>query len=141
MGPYAGFDYYLTLCHLQSRLQHFSHGQPYSRVDLNPMSESTSSPSQRFWIWPLVIGVCKIHQSWGEVWMTAGQDEPWISSLNILFRWCLHEISQYTQKHANLYTASKRLLFISVFINDYLYTVTHNFIHINTNIYIFEFLK
>jgi hypothetical protein len=55
MGPYAGVDYYnLTLCPLQSRLQHIYHGQPYARVDLNPMPESTLSPSQGFWIWPLV---------------------------------------------------------------------------------------
>jgi hypothetical protein len=33
----AGVDYNLTLCSLQSRLQHIYHGQPYARVDLNPM--------------------------------------------------------------------------------------------------------
>jgi hypothetical protein len=44
MGPYAGVDYNLTLCPLQSRLKHIFHGQPYARVDLNPMSESTLSP-------------------------------------------------------------------------------------------------
>jgi hypothetical protein len=32
------------LCPLQSRLQHIYHGQPYARVDLNPMPESTLSP-------------------------------------------------------------------------------------------------
>jgi hypothetical protein len=31
------------------------HGQPYARVDLNPMLESTLSPSQELWIWPLGI--------------------------------------------------------------------------------------
>jgi hypothetical protein len=42
MGLYAGVDYNLTLCPLQSRLQHNYHGQPYARTDLiNPMSEST----------------------------------------------------------------------------------------------------
>ncbi len=41
MGPYAGVDYDLTLCPLQSRLQIIYHGQPYARVDLNPMPEST----------------------------------------------------------------------------------------------------
>ncbi len=42
--PYAGVDYNLTLYQLQSRLQHMYivyHGQPYARVDLNPMTEST----------------------------------------------------------------------------------------------------
>jgi hypothetical protein len=35
MGPYVGVDYNLTLC----PLQHIYHGQPYARVDLNPMPE------------------------------------------------------------------------------------------------------
>jgi hypothetical protein len=34
MDPYAGVDYNLTLCALQSRLQHIYHVQPYARVDL-----------------------------------------------------------------------------------------------------------
>jgi hypothetical protein len=46
VGPYAGVDYNLTLCPLQSRLQHIYNGQPYARVDLNLMPESTLSPSQ-----------------------------------------------------------------------------------------------
>jgi hypothetical protein len=46
MGPYARVDYNLTLCSLQSRLQHVYHGQPYARVDLSPMPESTLSPIQ-----------------------------------------------------------------------------------------------
>ena len=46
MGPYAEVAYNLSLP-LQSRLQHIYHGQPYARVDLNPMPESTLSPSQR----------------------------------------------------------------------------------------------
>jgi hypothetical protein len=37
MGPYARVDYNLPLCPLQSRLQHIYHGQPYARVDLNPI--------------------------------------------------------------------------------------------------------
>ncbi len=53
MGPYAGVDYNLTLRPLQSRLQHNYHGhffgQPYARVDLKPMPESTLSPSQGRW--------------------------------------------------------------------------------------------
>jgi hypothetical protein len=48
IGPCVGVDYNLTLCSLQSRLQHIYHGQPYARVDLNPTSESTLySPIQR----------------------------------------------------------------------------------------------
>jgi hypothetical protein len=53
MGPCAGVDYNLTLCPLQSQL-HIYHGQPYARVALNHMPESTLSPSQGFCIWPLV---------------------------------------------------------------------------------------
>jgi hypothetical protein len=53
MGPYAGVDHNLTLCPLQSRLQHIYHGQQFAGVDLNPMPESTLSPSQGLWIWPL----------------------------------------------------------------------------------------
>jgi hypothetical protein len=41
MGPYFVVDYKLTLFRRQSRLQHIYHGQPYARVDLNPMPEST----------------------------------------------------------------------------------------------------
>ncbi len=39
MWPYAGVDYVLTLCPLLSPLQNIYHGQPYARVDLNPMPE------------------------------------------------------------------------------------------------------
>jgi hypothetical protein len=52
MGPYAGASYNLPLCRLLSRLQHIYHGQPYARVDFNPMLESTLSPSQGLRIWP-----------------------------------------------------------------------------------------
>jgi hypothetical protein len=45
MGPNAGVDINLTLCPLQSRLQHIYHGNPYARVDFIP-------PRQGFWIWP-----------------------------------------------------------------------------------------
>jgi hypothetical protein len=57
MGPYAGVDYNLTLCPPQSRLQHIYHGQPYAKLDVNPMPESFLSPSQGLWIWPLYIGI------------------------------------------------------------------------------------
>ncbi len=36
---YAGVDYNLTLCPLQSRLQHIYHVQPYARVDLKPYTK------------------------------------------------------------------------------------------------------
>jgi hypothetical protein len=52
MGIYAEADYNLPLRRLQSRLQHIYHGQPYARVDLNPMPESTLSPCQGLRIWP-----------------------------------------------------------------------------------------
>jgi hypothetical protein len=45
---YAGVDYKLTLC----RLQDIYHGQPYARVDLNPMPESTLFPSHGLIIRP-----------------------------------------------------------------------------------------
>ncbi len=44
MGAYAGVDYNLTVCSLQSRLHHIYHGQPHAIVVLNPMPESTLSP-------------------------------------------------------------------------------------------------
>ncbi len=45
-GTLCRVDYNITLCPLQSRLQHIYHGQgqPYAKVDLNPMPESTLSP-------------------------------------------------------------------------------------------------
>jgi len=46
VGPYAGFYNSLTLCPFQCQLQHIYHGQPYARVNLNPVPESTLSPSQ-----------------------------------------------------------------------------------------------
>ncbi len=47
---YAGVDYNLTLCPLQSRLQHIYHGQTFVRVDLNPMPESPLSLNQELCI-------------------------------------------------------------------------------------------
>jgi hypothetical protein len=55
MRPYDGADYYLLLCPLQSRPQHIYYGQPYARVDLNTVPESTLSPIQGLWIWPQFI--------------------------------------------------------------------------------------
>jgi hypothetical protein len=54
MGSYAGVDFNLTLCPLQSRLQNIYHGQPYSIFHLNSMPESTLFPSQGLWIWPQI---------------------------------------------------------------------------------------
>jgi hypothetical protein len=45
MGPYAGVDCNLTLCPLQSRLQHIYHRQPYVRVDFIPQSGTTDLAS------------------------------------------------------------------------------------------------
>jgi hypothetical protein len=62
MGPYAGVDYNLTLCPLQSQLQRIYHGQPYARVYLNHIPESTFlSPSHGLWIW-LSRGRCSFFQ-------------------------------------------------------------------------------
>ncbi len=46
-------DNSLTLC----RPQHMYHGQPYARVNLNPVPESTLYPSQGLRIWPLSYSV------------------------------------------------------------------------------------
>jgi len=58
MGPYAGADYNITNVHSIVDSNTFSMGlpigQPYARVDLNHIPESTLSPSQRFWILPLL---------------------------------------------------------------------------------------
>jgi hypothetical protein len=52
MGPYAGVDYNynLTLCPLQSQLPTHLPWATLCRVGLNPMPESTLSPSQELWI-------------------------------------------------------------------------------------------
>jgi hypothetical protein len=47
METYAGVDYNLTLCPLQSRLQHIFNGQPYACVDLNPICQSRLYPPVR----------------------------------------------------------------------------------------------
>jgi hypothetical protein len=67
MGPHAGVYYNLTLCPLQSRLQHIYHGH-------DPIPELTLSPSKGVWIWPhvysaagqlitsLANGILKVHK-------------------------------------------------------------------------------
>jgi hypothetical protein len=52
MGPYAGVDY--TSPYVDTRVDSntFTMGQPYPRVDHNPMPEPTLSPSQGLRIWP-----------------------------------------------------------------------------------------
>ena len=54
MGPSAGIDYNLILCHSRVDSNTFAMGgQPYASVDLNPVPESTLSPSQGRLICPL----------------------------------------------------------------------------------------
>ncbi len=53
MGPCAGADYNLTLCLLQSRLQHIYHRQPYARVDWTLCQSRLYPHSQGLRIWPL----------------------------------------------------------------------------------------
>jgi hypothetical protein len=52
MGPYAGVDYNLTLCRLQSRLQHIYHGQPMPELTLTLCQSRLYPQSGR--IWPLI---------------------------------------------------------------------------------------
>ncbi len=59
MGPYAGVDYNLTLCPPQSRLQHIYDGEPYAKLDVNPVPESTLSPFRDFGF-GLCISVLKL---------------------------------------------------------------------------------
>jgi hypothetical protein len=58
MGSYDGVDSNITLCPLQGRLQHIYHGQPYARVDLHLMLESTLSSVRDFGICPSIHTVC-----------------------------------------------------------------------------------
>jgi hypothetical protein len=74
MGLYAGVDYNLTLCPLQSRLQHIYHGQPFAGVDLNPKPESTLSSSQGLRIWPLYL---PIFENIELTWKTKRPLEKW----------------------------------------------------------------
>ncbi len=46
IGPYAGVDYNLTLCPLQSRLQHIYHGQTYAGVDFISQSGTLDLASE-----------------------------------------------------------------------------------------------
>jgi hypothetical protein len=86
----AGVDYNLTLC----RQQYIYHGQPYARVDLNPMPESTLSPSQEIRIWPHVTSTS----------LRGGLDfrlvEPLKARLNTLFSRCTYTVfakGKYTE--------------------------------------------
>ncbi len=45
MGPHAEVDYKLTLCPLQTRLQHIYFGQRYARVDFISQSGTLDLPS------------------------------------------------------------------------------------------------
>jgi|LakMenEpi03Aug12_release.lakeMendotaPanAssembly.Ray.scaffolds.fasta_scaffold716050_1 hypothetical protein len=44
MGPYAGVVYNLTLCTVQSRLQHIYHGQRYARVNAMSYARDITIP-------------------------------------------------------------------------------------------------
>jgi hypothetical protein len=44
MGPYAGVDYNLTLCPLESRLQHNYHGNPMPESTLPSLRQSRPYP-------------------------------------------------------------------------------------------------
>ncbi len=48
MGHYDKVDYNLTLCLLQSQLQHIYHKQPYARVCLNPTQSRLYPPVRDF---------------------------------------------------------------------------------------------
>ncbi len=98
MGTYGVVEYYLIISRLQSRQQHIYHGigQPYARVGLNPMPESTlfSSPGLR--IWPLVWKV-----SWHCLFKVSGGH-----TLYILFSCSLLHLEKSLQ--ALRYKYSKR---------------------------------
>ncbi len=47
MGPYAEVDYNVTLCPLQSRLQHIYHGQPYMPESTWTLCQSRLYPPDR----------------------------------------------------------------------------------------------
>jgi hypothetical protein len=51
MGPYAGADYNLSLCPLQSRLLHIYHGQTYARVDFFSLSGTLDFASGSKYTW------------------------------------------------------------------------------------------
>jgi hypothetical protein len=91
MGPYAGVDYNLTFCPLQSQLQHIYHGQPNARVGLNPMPESALSPSQVLRIWPQYLPQpCHSQQDEGiahnahHIGHRVHQQGPWIEFFRFL---------------------------------------------------------
>jgi hypothetical protein len=52
MGPYAAVDYTSPYVHFRVDSNTFTMGNPIP-VGLNPMPESTLSPSQGLWIKPL----------------------------------------------------------------------------------------
>jgi hypothetical protein len=50
-------EFTITSPHVDSNTCTMGIGQPFARVDLNPMPELTLSPSQELRIWPLGVGV------------------------------------------------------------------------------------
>ncbi len=63
MGPNAGVNDSITSPNVHSRVDFNTFtmgiGQPYARVDLNPMPESTLYPSH-LWIWPLLFRTVRL---------------------------------------------------------------------------------
>jgi hypothetical protein len=56
MGPYAEVDYILTLCPLQSRLQHIYYGQPIPESTLTLCQSRLYAPVR-----DLRFGLCWVH--------------------------------------------------------------------------------
>jgi hypothetical protein len=68
--PELTITHYLTSCPPQSRLEHIYYGQPYARVDLNPMPGFTlSSQGLRIWLlWILYAkGICSERKCWAQI--------------------------------------------------------------------------
>ncbi len=90
MGPYAGVAYNLTLSRLRSRLRHVKRArQPYARVDLNPVPDSTLSPTVRDFGFGLGFGnVAEADASmttYIEVYccLECQNDKPFVGTLNL----------------------------------------------------------
>ncbi len=57
MGPYAGVDYDLTSCPLQSRLQHIYYGQPFDRFDPLTLCQRRLNPLVGYFEFGLGVAV------------------------------------------------------------------------------------
>ncbi len=76
MGPYAGVDYNLTLCPLQSRLQHIYHGQPYARVRFIPPSGNLDLASVHQLRSAVFLFLQMKRRSLGEAWPSCSAEWP-----------------------------------------------------------------